>query len=549
MIAMPKYVAIDVGASQVRYLLAEVARKRIQVLGYGAFDVHEQSEEELAPADESSAPGSEQKTKGPLISGCHAEMLGERLAAELAKAGGSGARAIVAVGRADVEIRRFTLPPASDDELAELVAVQALSEAGAGGDTATVDYVPQPVADNGGRPVEAVLADAKMLEAYQAFANSSGIKLRRMVLRPYASASLLGYFQDQENPEFPGSETTLLVDRIAAEVDLIATRDSQVLLWRTIQLDDAASGSSAAQGLTAEIVRTLAIAPAHMPAGQRIERIQLWGAEAEHASLAAELAQETNLRVEILDPASLAEVSAAGQLDCRHESLNAGENLSDEEGLNSRSDLSDKAAPMLAMLLAEATATAPAIDLLNPHKPPLPRNNKRVALLAILAGAVLCYLVGTWLQDMHAELDRANTALANKMSEYRKQAKKLAPQLALARSIAAWEAAGIVWLDELRDLTGKFPSAEDVTVRGMTISSLRGGGAMIRVTGQAKDPAIIVKMDHDLRDAYRDATSTNFREQGTKGERVWRFETVITTRRRSAKDYLAKRVAAKGDGS
>jgi hypothetical protein len=140
---------------------------------------------------------------------------------------------------------------------------------------------------------------------------------------------------------------------------------------------------------------------------------------------------------------------------------------------------------------------------------------------------------------MHAELDQANAGLTSKLLELRKQGKKLVPQVALARSIAGWESTGIVWLDELRDLTRKFPSAEDVTVRGMTISSLRGGGAMIRVTGQVRDPAVIVRMDHDLRDQFRNATSKNFREQSNKGEPSWRFETDITTRRRPAEDYLA----------
>jgi len=263
-----------------------------------------------------------------------------------------------------------------------------------------------------------------------------------------------------------------------------------------------------------------------LPAGCAIKRIQLLGSEQKCARLVGELAKQSDLSVEVIDPCLLPEVKGLSE-------VSGGEQRDpDDEVLNGW------AAPLVSILLAEATASAPAIDLLNPREPPTPRNNKRVALLAALAGLVLFTLVGTWLQDMHAEWDQSNMALTRRLKELNTEGKQLVPQVALVRAIAAWESAGIIWLDELRDLSQKFPSAEDVTVRGMAISSLRGGKAMIRVTCQVRDPAVIVKMDRDLRDQYRNATSTNFREQGTKGDHPWRFETVITTRRRSIKDYL-----------
>ena len=104
------------------------------------------------------------------------------------------------------------------------------------------------------------------------------------------------------------------------------------------------------------------------------------------------------------------------------------------------------------------------------------------------------------------------------------------------RSIAAWNASGIIWLDELRDLSIHFPPARDVTVRGMTFSPWRQSGAQIRVNGLVRDPTVVVRMDHDLRDRYRDATSTNYNETSALGQN-WRFDTVITTGRRSAKAY------------
>ncbi|MEO2049617.1 MAG: hypothetical protein ABGX16_23920 [Pirellulales bacterium] len=523
---MPKYVAINIGASQIQYLLADIGRKQIQVLNYGILDLNSPDVGETPPSAEDATAGKASKQeKGSNEEGPQSA-IGERLAGELARVGGTGARAIIALGRADVDVCRFTLPPASDAELAELVAIQVLSDMGAGGTQGVVDYVAQPAAPNEDRQVEAVIATDKTIEAYQTLGRQAGIKLQRLVLRPYALASLLSYFPGQNGSENRSSEITLLVNRIAAEVDLIAVQQDQVLFWRTVQLDSESSDPVAIEGLTAEIARTVAIAPTHLPAGCAIERIQLLGCEQKYARLAGELAEQSDLCVEVLDPCLLPEVKGLPE-------VSGGEQRDPEDEI-----LNGWAAPLVSILLAEAATSAPAIDLLNPRKPPTPRNNKRVALLSALAGLILFTLVGTWLQEKHAEWDQSNKALTGRLNELNAEGKKLVPQVALVRSIAAWESAGIIWLDELRDLSQKFPSAEDVMVRGMAISSLRGGKAMIRVTCQVRDPAVIVKMDHDLRDKYRTATSTNFREQGTKGEHPWRFETVITTRRRSVEDYL-----------
>lgn len=528
---MPKYVAINIGASQIQYLLADIGRKKIQVLDYGTLDLSSSSDEQPTSSEEESSTDQglnaeeKNKTDDPKSA------LGEQLARKLTEVGGAGARAIIAIGRADVDIRRFTLPPASDSELAELVAIQVQSDMGGSGDQGVVDFVLQPATSNGERPVEAVVATEKTLESYQAFSRKAGIKLQRLVLRPYALASLLDYFPDRDLSDDQKSTIALLVDQIATEADLLAIDRDQVVFWRTVQLDGEPNDLAAIEGLVSEIARTLAISPTHLPTGRAIERIQLLGCEQKHARLFAKLAEQTDLRVEILDPALIPEVQ--GLPDTRALSADSGSEQPDMEA----GDLNAWVAPLIAMLLAEANAAAPAIDLLNPRKPLPPRNNKRVAMLAALAGLILFTLAGTWLQEMHAQWDQSNEALMSKLKELNTQGKKLGPQVALVRSIATWDSAGIIWLDELRDLSQKFPSAEEVTVRGMTISSLRGGSAMIRVTCQVRDPAVIVKMDHDLRDQYRNATSTNFREQGTSGEHPWRFETVITTRRRSSNDY------------
>jgi hypothetical protein len=401
------------------------------------------------------------------------------------------------------------LPPASDDELAALVQTQVLGEAGTGGENIVVDFVPQSSDAETERMVEVVLADRRVVNAYNALASAAGVRLRRLVLRPYATASLLQTTQ--------GEGTVLLVNALGGEVDLIIASADCVFLWRTVQLAAEGGAPPSAAALSAEIARTLAVAPAHMADGDAVEKVLLLGNDDQPSDLTLALSDQIGIPVETMDAASAASVSGGDALAA-----------------------SGAAAPAIAMLLEEARSTAPAVDLLSPRKPPKPPSHKRTAALATIAAAVALFIGWSWISDLHAEARRENLSLYTDYKKLRKDEKELASQVAVARSIAAWEASSVVWLDELRDLSMKFPATQDLVVRAMTINPIRNGGALIRLSGQAREWSVVVQMDSDLRDPpYRDAASSNYREQsaGRDSTSGLRFETQIKTRQRSAEAY------------
>lgn len=485
---MSKYVAIDVGTTTARYLLADVGRGKVRVAHFGTVDLEE-----------------------PLPDRGRLEALGQQLKVALGEVGGLGARAIVAIHRGDVEIRRFKLPPATDDELVDLVTAQVQSEAGTSGDVLVIDFVPEPADPDTERRAEAIVATQKTLDRYGAFCSAAGVKLRRVVLRPYTVASLPGRID-------LATSVAPLVNVLDSEIDLTVLSGDFVPFWRTIQLGGEAGGPTSSDTVGAEIVRTLTVAATRDSESVAIDELLLLGSSEDHAHWTASLAEEAGL------PASVVDLTKA-------DGVSQGEEISDRQ----------LASPLLAMLLAEADGKAPAIDLLDPRKPRSSRSAKWIASLAAVVVIAALFVAGDWAAGVHAEAEDAGRKLQSELTELRKQGSQLKSPLALARSIAAWENSGVIWLDELRDLALKFPASQDVVVRGMTISSLRNSGAMIRVTGQVHVPAVVVQMDHDLRDAYRNATSTNFREQspGRTEDDNWRFETVITTRRRSPEAYRA----------
>ena len=122
------------------------------------------------------------------------------------------------------------MPPARDDELPELVTNQALRESTAFSDKASMDFL--ALDDDPTQPrqvIVAVLGEAQ-LERIRATCAASGIKPRRMLLRPYASASLFS------RTASPREDVCLLVNRVADEVDLTVLVRGKVVFSRTARL-------------------------------------------------------------------------------------------------------------------------------------------------------------------------------------------------------------------------------------------------------------------------------------------------------------------------
>jgi cell division ATPase FtsA len=511
-----KFVAIDVGRDACRFLLAEVERGKVQVLRDGMVRVAD------SPGD------------GPPH-----EQLGQLLAGQLDQAHGAGASAIVSICRADIEIQTFDLPPATDAEMASLVEIQFLGETAAVNEQPVIDFVPRKGNPTEPRQVEAIVATPKTIARYEALCAKAGVKLRRLIVRPYATARLTAPVVGHQQ-----NGASLLVSILEDEVDLVVTDADEVFYWRTVQIagpggadqkesDRVEQGQSLGQkessaselqpaaaangpvALAAEIARTLVVASSHLPEGKRLEQVVLFGLEGGLAGSVANALKQSAGHVRVVDPRTLPRIETGG-----------------EESLRSP----EFSTALLAMLIEEAEGTTPTVDLLHPRKSPAPPNRRRTALLAVAALVLIVLVGGEWISSLQTERENKLLAIKSKVAEMRKDGKKLAAKVAVVRSIAAWNKSGIIWLDELRDLSIHFPPARDITVRGMTFNPLRQSGARIRVNGLVSYPSVVVRMDHDLRDRYRDATSTDYEETSASGQN-WRFDTEITTARRSPKAY------------
>ena len=273
---MPRYLALEWDAREARVAVAR-ARGRDVVIEH-AFTV------DLLPRD-----------AGQTFADVN---VGEQIAAALAARNAGRCETLVAVGRASIELRRLSVPPAPPDELPDMVRFQALRQFTGIGEDWSLDFVPLDSGDPESFSVLAAAISPEMVEQIRATCRAGGLTPQRLVFRPFAAASLLRR-RDGTSPQ----PCRLLVDLLADEADLTVVVDDQVVLVRTIRLPASDVAGAPSRALVGEIRRTLAAAHNQLR-DRRVEKVILYGDGEEQAAQKSLIEQDLEQEVETFDPFS-----------------------------------------------------------------------------------------------------------------------------------------------------------------------------------------------------------------------------------------------------
>ncbi|MHB8898260.1 MAG: type IV pilus biogenesis protein PilM [Thermoguttaceae bacterium] len=487
---MGKVLALDWDRHQLRYVLAVTGRRTVKVLDASAVPML-------------MAQGEDDPEPRPDPAGTLRARLGRKA---------SRLPALVGVDRASIETMSLTLPPATDAELPELVFHQAMRESATVTDETPLDFLPQ--SGDPAQPREvlvATLAPEAMRQIRRACVQA-GIRPARMLMRPYASASL---FLRSESAQ--GGEPSLLVNLVGDEVDLTVVAEGKIIFTRTARIPQSDQQEETDRRVLAEVGRTLTVAMQHQVGDQAVRQICFYGARGDHQGLVETAGEQFEMPAIELDPFDTVEV--ARKLVPRQPGSFAS---------------------LLGMLLDEAHGAQHAIDFLNPRKLPTPPSRRKlyIAVAALLAIGALY----VWDQQSSElkKLDAAIAALNQRHNQRRQLATQAAAQIQMADALRAWHAAEINWLDEIRDMSVRFPGGQDLVVLRMNLSPGRGGrGGAVTFSGLARDPKILVGMEKEMRDAYHDISSKRLMERGPGGDLAWSFETSMTVAPRTAATYLA----------
>lgn len=483
---MPRLMAIEWDVDEVRFALANVRGSKVTLEQLGssplqssAAETGDQQAESLSPSTNVPKPGR--------------------------------ATVLVGVSRANVELRPLTLPPAPDVELPELVRMQALREPGFFNESSLLDYAVLEEDPAQPRHVLAAAMSAEQYELLDGACRTHGIKPERLLLRPFASASLVSRAVPRQD------RIALLIDVTSKRADLVVMDGPHVLISRCVRLPQADDTAAAHASLVAEIRRTV-ISVKNQPGGRDVQAAYLLGHAGEDGAQAADLARDLGFSVEVIDP--LAQVSLAGPLQ------------------HSPPAHRGRFASLVGMLLDEAHGGSHALDLLNPKRKPEPLDRRKVAAAVAVALALLMGAGGYVAWSKFAEIDEDIERYMKQSNELDALVKRADAKRMAVEEIDLWAGGEVIWLDELRDLSLRFPGPRDAVLLRLNMARSPGKGGVMDFQGLVRDPSIVARMETNLRDNHHEVRSKRVQASIQDRTYTWQFESSLSVTKRDKELYL-----------
>ncbi|HEV7281655.1 MAG TPA: hypothetical protein VGN57_15745 [Pirellulaceae bacterium] len=380
--------------------------------------------------------------------------LAATLGPALAERGIRRGELLVAMGRAGVELRTIDVPLVPEEELPELVRMQATQVFSPTASPSQVDFVPIDFGDEQITVLAASLT-SDVYDGLKGLADALRLKLGTVTLRTVSAARLLAYCG-----RHPGE--SLVICRSQEQVDLVAMLEGRPVFVRNTRIP----GESIDAGLALEVRRTLlAIASRH--SDEAVDRLVLWGTEQESGGIARHLRESVSMEVEVLDPFAAQDVEAPGLPPVDDSGAYAG----------------------LVGMICEHRAALHAIDFQNPkRRVEPPKFSQRTIIYGGVAAAIALVLVVGFLWRLMS-LNSEIAALRGEIKDLTELEKKAQEIVDRTDTIQAWADKDYVWLDELRVVSDRMPPAEKALVRewGSTVDNEGRGSVKLDVVVDQAD--------------------------------------------------------------
>jgi Tfp pilus assembly PilM family ATPase len=392
------------------------------------------------------------------------EEAGESLKEKLsAIASGKGkSEAIAIVSRSMAEIRELTVPPAPDNELPEMIRFQARHEFASLNDQWKLDYA--TLTDDPAQPrkVLAAAISPELETKIRTICQHSGLKLKRIVLRPFATLDLL-------NPHLASDGLSLIVDQNADSTDMSIVKANMLYSTRTVRAPKTLTPEQSSKQLITEVRRTVA-SHKGSSSGDSINNIVVSGREAHHRHLKGDLEGKLGLKVTFLDPFDLVDV----------------ENRPGEDNAVNPA----RFASLLGALETEVAGQPPRLDFANVRKTEeIKTDYSKFYFYGALAAAVA--LVGMFLgwmilrsQANQIETAQANLVQAIEINQGNGTIPPVEQQLKEVELIDQWKMESVNWLTELSEFSAGYLLPDDVIADAFTASVQRDGTPKIVLRGR-----------------------------------------------------------------
>lgn len=390
----------------------------------------------------------------------------------LEPAGIVSGQTLVSLPRDEAVVKLLGLPETTDDELPVLVKFQAGSKSSVPLDELALDFMPLPRrSEVPGREVLMATVPRATVDEVSTLCERAGLQITSLGLTPGAVAELVARSETSTGEDASGA--SLVVSRHGNRIEISVLRQHHLLFSHSARLSDEGS-SPEQQAIVAEVSRAL-VALRGLIANLKIGRVWTLVPATDHEHLAEALKKRLNCEVQPLDPFFAVEW--------------------DRGRAEIPSDRAFFAGP-IGMLLAHGEPRVPAIDFLNPRKPPIKKDNRKRRLVFIggAAAAVVLTLLGLYALEL-SDLNGQITDLQNanrKLDDLLKRGEKT---LKSADLVQKWDADSVSWLDEWVTLTERMPATERIYLESLEfVPKMGAAGARIKSGGLARGREDVLKL-------------------------------------------------------
>jgi hypothetical protein len=369
---------------------------------------------------------------------------GERLKERLKEAKIPAAPVLACLGRDRIIVKDIRYPAVPPHEEPAVVRFQALKELTGAAEDVVLDFTPYGEGSHGERRAMVLVAKREHVTAYQELCKAAGLKLAGVTPRPFGIAScierLAGTSVLTPPPEPAGSAVAVLAV-CDGWAEICISRAGTLLLARSL---------TPGPNLAAEVRRSLAVYAGQ--SGDQPVRAAYVAGGADNAGLRERLHNLTDLPVHILDPF-------------------AGSDEPDHPAPEQRGAF----VGLVGLLHLRAGRAGLPVNFAAPKqpKPPQDPNRRKLVLGAGLAAAVVA-AVGLLAFLEISKIDRQVKAQGAQNREMDLQLAAAEEDDKRYAAVKAWSDSTVNKLDELYDLTDRFPDpdANKIRLTSLTLSDV-----------------------------------------------------------------------------
>lgn len=421
--------------------------------------------------------------------------ISEKLKSSLNENGFSRGDAIIVINRSDVEIREITVPPAPDNELPALVRFKAKTEFATATENWPIDFVPLGGSSTTERELLATALPANVVSRLTGIAESAGLKVKHIVLRPLATSDLL---TGETNNNF-----SLVVAPNAELVDLTLFNNGQMILTRSVRSSAQGDLEKLFKQLTLEVHRTLASAAKRI-GNKRLEKIVIFGDQSRYQPLGDSLKETFEAPASYVTP--FERITLKGQ----------------------EPESPERYASLVGSLMTQGLNRKHQIDFLNPRQPVVERGAHRNKFLiaGLVAAALLLLGFFGWqsLNEQTKKIEERRLKLNELRSKNdgRGDGKGVEQVIGEVEMVDFWLAAAPNWLDELEQISQRTLDSDFVIVDKFIGSASNGSNdqddntAFVNIKGRMKEHETNTPLQMELTKRPYQVAGTGSREVTSK---------------------------------